>query len=463
MKKLTRCLWLLSCLCIVGGSQAYQVTFLPASTVYSFNPATLDANLGFPARNLVVEVFEDQALIPQIKANITGHVASDADSGASAWDGEWPSAPSDGETTFSIQIQGVRGFGIGWSNLQSDLVPEISINSRPAIKVKELGVVGANPDGRSVYMKIEAEPGEADIRNVRLSNISRVRFDHLVLQQSDEKPVRRVTAPLSISDSITPTVTPAVASTGNPAETVSEKALPVPLGQRITAEVTAETLVRPARVELTESSPTPARPAESVPKASEQIQPVSVRKSAELPSAEQWKNGVSLLSKSGRKHVGDQIQFFFVDPEGAIAATKVQWLNLYLTEGKPFRLHGHVWFSGLLDAATVPPDLQDGFAVLVRAWDSSQRYSFTPSGIQIKGRQHQSLVDLNPPKAVPVGMWIPFYLDVNWDRIIYTFGDQFGIVKGPLDMDGDNKIVLAPGTKLKNIRLEVFLGLDSDE
>src|SRR5579863_9915754 len=77
----------------------------------------------------------------------------------------------------------------------------------------------------------------------------------------------------------------------------------------------------------------------------------------------------------GQKFVGEQLRAFAVEPDGTVVATRDAWINLYYTEGAPFRLSGKVWLGGPSKTLEFPKDLPDGFALFLREWDSLHRYS----------------------------------------------------------------------------------------
>jgi hypothetical protein len=159
--------------------------------------------------------------------------------------------------------------------------------------------------------------------------------------------------------------------------------------------------------------------------------------------------------------VGDQLRWFFVDPDGVITTSKAAWICLHNTEGKPFRLQGRVWLAGPFQEMLFPGDLPDGFALFVREWDGLQRYSLTSRGADVKRRLYRGekltdIVNITRFDEPTLGKWTPFNLDANWDRILFSFADQSVTMEGPLDMDGANKIAIAPGTRLRDLRIEVF-------
>jgi hypothetical protein len=77
-------------------------------------------------------------------------------------------------------------------------------------------------------------------------------------------------------------------------------------------------------------------------------------------------------------------------------------------------------------------------------WPSRMR---TATGMRVSG--HVSFV---PPGR---GSWLPFAADVSAAGISFQVGGQSGEIKGPLDTDGVNRIALAPGARLKDLRVEI--------
>ena len=168
---------------------------------------------------------------------------------------------------------------------------------------------------------------------------------------------------------------------------------------------------------------------------------------------------VLLSAKEGERYVGEQFQFFNVDRDGVISATNNAWFSLYYTEGRPFRLSGEVWLPEPRNPSL--PDLPDGFGLFLREWDSLHRYGLTTRSIDVKRRLLAGFSDNNITKVAsftsPVfGIWIPFAVEASVEGISYRIGDQTAMVPGPLDMDGANKIVLATGVRLKDVRLEII-------
>ena len=170
---------------------------------------------------------------------------------------------------------------------------------------------------------------------------------------------------------------------------------------------------------------------------------------------------VLLHRAEGKRFVGDQLQFFNVSADGEITSTNLAWISLYYTEGKPFRLSGEVWLNETNSASAT--DTPDGFALFLREWDSLHRYQFNTRSVDVKrrlraGRPEKGIAGASSFKTPEFGAWLSFSVDASAANLSYTFGGTLmqGVeLIGPLDVDGANKIVIAPGTRLKNLRLEV--------
>ena len=163
----------------------------------------------------------------------------------------------------------------------------------------------------------------------------------------------------------------------------------------------------------------------------------------------------------GKKFVGEQLRAFKLDADGALVATKDAWINLYYTEGAAFRLSGKVWLGGPSKTLDHPADLPDGFALFLREWDSLHRYSLTSRSLTVKRRLNEGIKHPNNMKVAEwespaLGEWVPFTVESTPAQIVFHFGKHTGVIKGPLDMDGANKIAVAPGTKIKDIQLEIL-------
>jgi hypothetical protein len=134
---------------------------------------------------------------------------------------------------------------------------------------------------------------------------------------------------------------------------------------------------------------------------------------------------------------------------------------LYYTEGRPFKLTGQVWLGGVSKTLSHRGDLPDGFALFVREWDSLHRYSLTSRNMTIKRRNYDGIKAKKIVNSVSfekpaTNEWMPFALEVSAEQLKFEIGTNGGVISGPLDMDGANKIVMAPGTKIKDVRLEIL-------
>jgi hypothetical protein len=170
---------------------------------------------------------------------------------------------------------------------------------------------------------------------------------------------------------------------------------------------------------------------------------------------------VILDSAPGKKFVGDQLRAFSVEPDGAICSVRDAQINLYYTEGAPFRLSGKVWLAGPSKTLDHPGDLPDGLALFLREWDSLHRYSLTSRSLTVKRRllegvRERKITEVAAFEAPANGQWISFTVEATPEQITYRFGQFSAVIKGPLDMDGANKIVLAPGAKIKDVQLEIL-------
>ena len=73
-----------------------------------------------------------------------------------------------------------------------------------------------------------------------------------------------------------------------------------------------------------------------------------------------------------------------------------------------------------------------------------------------EGREVTRVADVAtfPPPAMQV--WLPFTVEATADHIVFHLGDQTGQIQGPLEMGGVNTIRFSPGTKLKDVSLEIL-------
>ena len=73
-----------------------------------------------------------------------------------------------------------------------------------------------------------------------------------------------------------------------------------------------------------------------------------------------------------------------------------------------------------------------------------------------QGTKQEGIVPVARLEESHLGQWISFKIIANWDKIRFSFGDHTATIEGPLDLDGANKIAIAPGTRLRKLRLGVF-------
>ena len=185
-----------------------------------------------------------------------------------------------------------------------------------------------------------------------------------------------------------------------------------------------------------------------VSKASEALQ---TRNPAANPQNAEARRPVPLTSKAGGWYVGYQLDSFDKETDGSLSIAKAGWINLYYTEGRTFKLTGKVLLAN--EAKGDPPY---GFALYLREFDSLHRYEWTCRGMQIRCRRHEGTMTetLSFPIKVESNLsesWHGFSVAVSEESIVATFGNQTEVVKGPLDIDGANKIMLCPGAKLKDL------------
>lgn len=175
--------------------------------------------------------------------------------------------------------------------------------------------------------------------------------------------------------------------------------------------------------------------------------------STETPPGE-----IALLSKEGQLYVGHQLELFDMSEPCVLSTKKPAWISLYRTEGRDFTLTGEVNLGGASDKMLYPGDLPDGFALFLREWDSVQRYQLDSRKLTVKRRllhgQPTSeiipIVEFAPARREE---WTPFHVRVSESMIEYSFAGNVARLPGPLDTDGANKLAIAPGTRLRNLRL----------
>jgi hypothetical protein len=180
------------------------------------------------------------------------------------------------------------------------------------------------------------------------------------------------------------------------------------------------------------------------------------RASAPMPG-----QSVLITSKEGQQIVGDQLQQFKLEADGALTSTNDSWIGLNNTIGKNFRLSGEVWLAGPSTTMDYPEDTPDGFAVYLREWDGMHRYAATTRSMLVKRRnwsvgKAQGISEVTRFQEPPLQTWIPFTVEATSEQIVFRVGNQGATIPGPLDEDGANKIAVAPGTKIRNVSVQLL-------
>ena len=181
---------------------------------------------------------------------------------------------------------------------------------------------------------------------------------------------------------------------------------------------------------------------------------------APLATGRTARGPVLLTAPEGERFVGEQLRFLRLDPDGVWSATNIVCINLYHTEGRAFRLRGEV---RLAPPGEFPAhgDYPDGFALFFREWDSLHRYSLRTRGVEVKRRRTGNGNERAIVQAATFGppqfhTWLPFSAEVSQEKILFSLGNQSGVLPGPLDLDGANKIGQTPGTMLRQVELEIL-------
>ncbi len=182
-------------------------------------------------------------------------------------------------------------------------------------------------------------------------------------------------------------------------------------------------------------------------------------------------HAILITSKEGQRIVGDQLKQFEVEADGAIGATKDSWIGLNSTMGQGFIVTGQVWLGGPSRTLEYPEDTPDGFAIYIREWDGLHRYSVTSRYMQVKRRKwsgglpEDGILHVIQFTEPPLGTWLPFRLEATQQQILFQIGNQQGRITGPLELDGANKIALVPGSKVKDVSVEILpeIGAESGQ
>ena len=89
------------------------------------------------------------------------------------------------------------------------------------------------------------------------------------------------------------------------------------------------------------------------------------------------------------------------------------------------------------------------------------RYAATTRAILVKRRnwsvgKAEGISEVTQFQEPPLQTWIPFVVEATSEQIVFRVGNQSGTILGPLDVDGANKIALAPGTKVRNVSVQIL-------
>jgi len=170
---------------------------------------------------------------------------------------------------------------------------------------------------------------------------------------------------------------------------------------------------------------------------------------------------VALISPQAREFVGQQLNSFQVGADGVISTTADSYLRLNNTQGKSFKLSGQVWLGGPSADSTLLTLAPDGFILRVRQTSSNHTFRLSSRFIQVDRVKANGVVEDKVDEIATfdkpaLNSWIPFSVEATLDHITYQFGDQHGLIPGPVETEGNNSIWLATGTKLKDLQLEVL-------
>lgn len=151
----------------------------------------------------------------------------------------------------------------------------------------------------------------------------------------------------------------------------------------------------------------------------------------------------------------DMLKACHVSPDGVITVDKAITFSLKGTQGKDFVITGELY------AAPKPVLFNTGGIIFhLRELSGTKRYELSIGGMRVKrvlleGEVVKKYASPMTFKGITREEWHPFRIEVSADAITAQFGDQKGIAKGPLEKRGQNLIILGPGGKLKNLKVEI--------
>lgn len=105
-------------------------------------------------------------------------------------------------------------------------------------------------------------------------------------------------------------------------------------------------------------------------------------------------------------------------------------------------------------------DLPDGFSIWLRELDGLHRYSLNNRSLNIKRRPHDGQEETKIVTAATfpqaqLGVWLPFSIEATATQLTCKFDKLFVNVAKPA-MDGANRLALASGSKLREVRVTLL-------
>lgn len=169
---------------------------------------------------------------------------------------------------------------------------------------------------------------------------------------------------------------------------------------------------------------------------------------------------IDLDSDAGVPFVGHQFEFLDRDESGVFSTKEPVWVSLYRTEGRPFFLRGEVFLGGHYQEMLYLEDLPDGFSLWLREWSGVKRYQLDSRRMMVKrtlleGEELSGIAVIHQFPDPQTESWVEFEVRASKQMIEFTFGDHYRVLEGPLVDQGANKIVIAPGTRLRNLQLQI--------
>lgn len=151
----------------------------------------------------------------------------------------------------------------------------------------------------------------------------------------------------------------------------------------------------------------------------------------------------------------DQLRQCNVDADGTISVDHEVKLSFRGTEGRDFTVAGEMFLGGGGNASGE----RGGLVFYLRETDGMHRYELTGYGMRVK---RVLLAGQVVPKFAnpftlntPAGQWVPFRIEAKADGITVTFDSETGTAQGPVSTNGSSSVVITPGSKLRNLKIEI--------